>query len=250
MIDYTKTIHSDGSETRGSTWNVCGGCFHRCQWEINGILVECYAKGSAEGVASKAYPEGFESYYWHSERLKEPLRFTESQKIFWNSMSDLFGSWVPASHIVQVIDIACKAEQHTFLSLTKNPLRMLEFDFPKNVWLGVSMPPDFMLGKKLVQSQKNGMLEKSLDTLQILVEQGYVTWMSFEPLSWNVAEIVSRYSNALKWAVIGAASGNGKKYQPEREHVIKLLEVLDCQDVPVFLKDNLEWNPRREEFPK
>lgn len=249
MIDYTKTVHPSGSETRGSTWNVCGGCFHRCQWDMGGTLIKCYARASAEGVISKAYPDGFEHHYWHPERLKEPLHSSEPQKIFWNSMGDLFGSWVPTEHILQVIDTACEAHWHTFLSLTKNAPRMIEFNFPPNIWIGASMPPDFWRTNKLTQYQQDKMLGRSLGILQFLAEK-YITWMSFEPLSWDVAEIVEQYPGALKWAVIGAASNGTKKYQPVSSHVHKLLEVLDRQGIPVFMKDNLDWLPRREEFPK
>lgn len=248
MIDYTKTIHPDGVETRGSTWNVCGGCQHRCQWKMESTLIECYAKTVAKRVASKAYPDGFESHYWHPERLQEPLHFSEPQKIFWNSMGDLFGSWVPTKHILQVIDIARNAHWHTFLSLTKNAPRMIEFDFPPNVWIGASMSPDFMRDKKLTQYQQDRMLGKALDTLQFLAKK-HITWMSFEPLSWDVAEIVAKYPRSLKWAVIGAASNGVKKYQPVHSRVQKLLEVLDRDGIPVFMKDNLDWLPRREEFP-
>lgn len=251
MIDWTKTICSDGTETPGYTWNPIGGCFHECQWLIDNELVECYAKTVTERVASKVYPNGFKCHYWRPERLNEPLKVTEPRKIFLDSMSDIFGHWVDPDHIKQVLSVCHQANWHTFQSLTKNSTRMLKFNLPDNLWAGASSPPDFMYGKKLSPNQKDILMQKTMIALESLIDQGHlITWISFEPLSWDVSDIVEMYPGALKWAVIGAASGNGKKYQPEREHVIKLLEVLDRQNVPVFFKDNLEWNPRREEFPK
>jgi protein gp37 len=76
-----------------------------------------------------------------------------------------------------------------------------------------------------------------------------VKWMSFEPLSWDVADILHWYSPVLDWAVIGAATSGAKAYQPEPEHVEWLLMELDKWRVPIFMKGNLEWEPWREEFP-
>jgi len=64
-----------------------------------------------------------------------------------------------------------------------------------------------------------------------------------------VAPIVAEYPQALKWAVIGAASNGRKKYQPDPAHVQDLLDVLDAQNVAVFFKGNLEWSPWREDYP-
>jgi len=79
-----------------------------------------------------------------------------------------------------------------------------------------------------------------------------VRGMSFEPLSWDVSEIVAD-NEPLSWAIIGAASNGRKLYQPAPDHVYQLLDVLDDQNVPVFFKGNL-WNnpaahPWREWFP-
>lgn len=252
IIGWTKTILSDDTVRLGATVNPVGGCLHRCQWIMpNGAIAECYAKAVAEGVASAAYPEGFEHHYWHPERLKEPFKVKQPMRIFWDSMSDLFGHWVPDEQIQAVLDMACEASWHTFQSLTKNPGRMLRFDLPENVWAGASIPPDFMWGKRLSQGQKNHMMYKALETLEILSDQGQpVTWMSFEPLSWDMAAIVDQYPGAFNWAVIGAASNGKTKYQPDPVHARRLIEELDSQGIPVFFKGNFEWEPRREEFPR
>jgi hypothetical protein len=81
------------------------------------------------------------------------------------------------------------------------------------------------------------------------LEKHNVFNLSFEPLSWDVAPVVARYPNALRWAVIGAASRGRQYYQPAPEHVARLLAVLDEQQLPVFFKGNLDWTPWREEYP-
>lgn len=236
-----------GIEWTNYTWNPVAGCKHACRWEMpDGSIAKCYAEEVANGVARSAYPAGFEHHYWHKQRLEEPLKIKEPAKIFLDSMSDLMGHWIPDDQIEAVLDVCREANWHSFQLLTKNAPRLLKFDFPGNVWIGVSSPPDFMFGKQLSRQSQEKMLHK---TLQVLSEVEGTTWMSAEPLSWNIAPIIEKYPMALDWIVIGAASNGKKKYQPEPAHVSGLLEILDGQKVPVFFKGNLEWEPHREYFP-
>lgn len=232
------------------TWNPIAGCHHACRWRMpDGSVVICYA----EAVANKfkaAYPEGFEYHYFHPHRLSEPLKQKEPAKIFLDSMSDLMGHWVLEEQINQVLDVCRQADWHTFQLLTKNAPRLLDFHFPANVWIGTSSPPDFMWGKRLDRGQQARMLDKTLKTLAQV--KAPVRWMSIEPLSWDISQIVAD-NEPLQWAVIGAATNGPKVYQPEPGHVCRLLEVLDRQGTPVFFKGNIwgnlaidEW---REYFP-
>lgn len=242
-----------GIEWCDYTLNVMGGCQHGCRWEMpDGSVAICYAELVATRVAQAHYPHGFEHHYWHPERLGEPGKVSEPSRIFIDSMADLFGRWVPAEHIQAVMDMCCQFEQHTFISLTKNAPRLLGArDFPANLWLGVSSPPDQMFGQALSGASQRKMLRRSLDILARFPNR--VTWMSFEPLSWDVSDIVAEFPDALDWAVIGAASNGAKTYQPETTHVERLLEVLDSRKIPVFFKGNLKNSPAaqpwREEFP-
>ena len=77
-----------------------------------------------------------------------------------------------------------------------------------------------------------------------------VRWVSFEPLSFDAAPILRETGVPFEWAVIGAASNGSKKYQPHPEHVQGLLDVLDENGVAVWMKNNLEWEPRRRERPQ
>lgn len=241
-----------GIEWTDYTWNSVGGCQHRCRWTMpDGSIAICYAEEVAKKFRS-AYAEGFEHHYWHPGKLAEPLKVKEPSRIFLDSMADLFGHWVPAEQIESVLATVRSASWHTFQGLTKNAPRLLKFDLPVNLWAGVSSPPDFFMGQPLTRPQQEKMLHR---TLAVLSEKAATntTWMSFEPLSWDVSAIVSQYPRALKWAVIGAASNGPRKYQADPVHVQALLDVLDSQDVPIFMKGNLRGNhaanPWREEFP-
>lgn len=236
------------------TWNPVGGCPHQCRWKMpDGTTAVCYAETVAEKVAVSSYPHGFNHHYWHPERLDEPLKLKEPAKIFLDSMSDLMAARVPEEQIRAVFDVVARAPWHTFQLLTKNAPRLLKWktELPSNLWVGVSMPPTMMFGKPLNINQQKAMLVKALYVLGQL--EGVTRWMSFEPLSFDVADVMqeSGWADALPldWAVIGAASNGRKYYQPERWHVEQLLKVLDQYRVPVFFKGNLEWDPWREDFP-
>lgn len=239
----------------GYTWNPVAGCEHDCRWEMpDGTVAICYAKTVAERVAQAGYPEGFAHHYWHPKRLAEPGRVKEPAGIFIGSMTDVMGAWVLEDQIRQVLDVCRDNPQHVFFLLTKNPRRLKQFSpFPANVWVGVSSPPDWYRGHKLNDSQRATMLNHALETLSGV--DASVKWMSFEPLSWDVATIVARYPNALNWAVIGAASNGRNQFPPDENHLRRLLTVLDAWSVPVFYKGNLRSLPSaatswREEFPE
>ncbi len=253
-IEWTRIREPNGHVRRGYTWNPIAGCFHDCKWNIGGQEAECYAKTIAEKF-TVAYPDGFEAYYWHERRLYEPLKEIEPAGIFPDSMSDLFGHWVREDHLNCVLDVMRQANWHVFQTLTKNTVGYNRIDtLPLNMWPGISSPPDHMLGKDLTDRQKKAYLHKALRTLQELSKKGYVTWMSFEPLSRDWADVVAQYPGALRWAVIGAASNGRTYYPPEEQHVVNLLEVLDSENVPVFYKGNMKSLPYakenwRVEFP-
>ncbi|MDL1924295.1 DUF5131 family protein [Chloroflexi bacterium CFX3] len=235
-----------GIEWTDYTWNPIGGCKHACRWTMpDGSVAICYAESVAEGVARDAYPHGFKHHYWQPKRLAEPLAVKTPSKIFLDSMSDLMGKWVLDEQIEAVLDVCRRADWHTFQLLTKNAPRLLRFDFPPNVWVGVSAPPSQMLGRTLTHDQQVRMVVRQLEVLDQM--RSPVRWMSIEPLSFDIAPLLK--DSPLEWAVIGAASNGAKTYQPQAEWVQDLLHVLDRQSIPVFFKGNLQWQPCRSNFP-
>lgn len=243
------------------TWNVIGGCKHACRWDMpDGSTAICYAEEVANKLRdSKFYAQGFSYHYWHPNRLAEPLKLKTPSKIFLDSMSDLMGAWVPDEQINAVLDVARQAHWHTFQLLTKNHKRLLEFDFPDNVWVGVSAPPTHMNGRPLDLEQQHKFVVATLNTLSKV--KAKVRWMSIEPLSFDIAEVFWDWRESvgiptrlpLRWAVVGAATNGMKVYQPKPEWVCNVLEVLDADGAKVFFKGNLKGNaaanPWREEFP-
>lgn len=238
----------------GYTWNPTAGCFHGCTWRMpDGSIAECYAKTVAEGLARQAYPDGFEHHYWRQHALEEPLQVSEASGIFVGSMADLFGHWVPEEQIQQVLEVMRRANWHTFLTLSKYPLRVKNYTFPSNVWVGISIPA----GRLLSHEGAARALDIYLRHMRAI--NADIRFMSIEPLWFDVASAFKHWLRGnerlpFEWVILGAASNGAKIYQPEPAWVSAALEILDEQGIPVFFKGNLAGNqaaePWRESFPE
>jgi len=237
----------------GYTWNPTGGCMHGCTWKMpDGSVAECYAKTIAERLATKSYNNGFEHHYWREHALSEPLRIKDPSGIFVGSMADLFGHWVPSEQIIQIIQIMKKADHHIFQTLSKYPIRLKDFSFPDNVWVGVSLPAGHLLSQTGAARALQAYLK------QMTTIQANTRFMSIEPIWFDVAPILINWLEAndrlpFEWVIIGAATNGPAVYQPTPQWVKDALEIFDAQNIPVFFKGNLKGNkaakPWREEFP-
>ena len=54
-------------------------------------------------------------------------------------MADLFGRWVPSEWIQAIVDVFRACPEWIFIICTKFPQRLLEFEFPQNVWIGTTI---------------------------------------------------------------------------------------------------------------
>ncbi len=239
---------------------------HGCRWQMpDGTVAVCYAETLAEhGVAKPSYPHGFQHHYWRPGQLRQLTRGAEPELIFVDSMSDLFGPGVPEEHVRAILAAMRAAPHHSYQSLTKAAPQLLKYkdEFPPNLWVGVSSPPDWFLGKQLSHEQQVAMLRKSLAVLaEVKQRTGNLTWMSAEPVSWDLTAVIDN-SHPLDWVVIGAASNGRQYYQPSVEHIRNLLLVMDATATPAFFKGNIqplfeasdlgsdELNRWREDFPR
>lgn len=221
----------------------------------DGTVAECYAKTVADKFQRPGFFEqGFGTHYFNPERLKEPKRLKEPAGIFADSMSDLFGHWVPEEQVHAVLDVMRETSQHIYFALTKNAARLMRFAkyFPPNLWIGASMPPTFMWGKRLTDDQQQRMVTRTLDSFEALRNNGVrnILWLSLEPLSFDIAPLLGGRYSVVDWLVIGAASNGPRYYQPDPAHVQKVLTLADRRGWRVFMKGNLKWSPWREEFPE
>ena len=106
-------------EWTDKTWNPVTGCS-----KVSAGCKNCYA----ETVANRFWGDRkFTDVICHPERLDAPLRWRKPQRVFVNSMSDLFHEDVPDEFIDRVFAVMALAPQHTFQVLTKRPKRMRDW---------------------------------------------------------------------------------------------------------------------------
>jgi protein gp37 len=89
----------------------------------------CYAETFAErfrGTPGHPYEQGFAPRIV-PDKLGDPLSWRKPQRIFVNSMSDLFGEFVPRAYVAAVFGVMAEARRHTFQVLTKRAARLRDW---------------------------------------------------------------------------------------------------------------------------
>jgi protein gp37 len=216
------------------TYNPVTGCTKRCPY--------CYAHRLAKGRLRKLYlantnvapgcdpDDPFSPRFWRN-RLEQPCTLRKPSKIFTCDMGDLWDPHIPPDWIEAILAVASFHERHTFQFLTKQPIRASIYDFPPNAWVGITVESD------------NGQCWSRQAAMNSLTAT--VRFISYEPLLGPISYIPPW----ADWIIIGAMTGpNATK--PEELWVQTLIDIADEMSIPVFLKHNLEWPLKREEFPK
>ena len=223
------------------TWNPVTGCLGpkgdgvRCSYcyanrLANGRLREMYLANPYVLAGDPADP--FAPRFW-PERVPQPRRVKIGpSRIFVCDMSDLFGPWVPTGCMASIFTTVQYSPQHTFLFLTKWPQRLAQFNpWPLNAWVGAT-------------AMDQASWDHALDHLRRVGAS--VRYVSLEPL---LGDVVPHPNHRLDWIIIGAQTGPGAS-PPLRGHVQTVLGWAQYRNVIVFLKDNLHWPERIQEWPK
>ena len=199
------------------TWNPVTGCKNECWY--------CYAK-----KLFTRFNKSFEPTF-HPERLEEPLKLTKPAKIFCCSVSDLFAEWTKPEWREEVLKVIEKAPKFlTFQLLTKQPhLINFNYKFPSNVWLGVTVT-------------ESGEANK-IDHLRRL--NAKTKFVSFEPLLGHV----NMNLDGIDWIIIGKLTGS-RQVRLDPLWVKHLISEARKREIPVFVKDNVGWKKKIQEFPK
>lgn len=216
-------------EWTDDTLNPVRGCS-----KVSPGCKNCYAETFAErfrGVPGHPFEQGFDLRLapW---KLLEPLHWSESRKVFVNSMSDLFHEEIPDWYVVAAFKVMAAADWHTYQVLTKRHARMrkmLQTDLGfaaklPHVWWGVS-----------VENRKHGL--PRLDCLQQC--DVAMRFLSCEPLLEDLGAISL---DGIGWVIAGGESGPGARPM-QREWMASLRDQCQAATVPFFFK---QWGG----FPK
>lgn len=119
-------------EWTDKVWNPVTGCSHVSEGCRN-----CYAEREWVRLSANPktvyYERDFTDVRCHEDRLLEPFSWKKRQRVFVNSMSDLFHPAVPFEFIDKVFAVMGLAIRHTFQVLTKRPERMVEYLSQANI---------------------------------------------------------------------------------------------------------------------
>ncbi len=214
-----------------------------------------------------------ENFHLLERVLNQPLHWRKPRRVFVQSMGDLFHEKIPDIFIDRICAVMALCPEHTFLSLTKRPDRMIRWfrRNPEYLWKRFILPevdkihspwqspcryiwplPNLWLGVSVET-------EKYLHRINALNEiAATIKFVSFEPLleDMNVVD----YLKYLNWVIVGPETGSGRR-PCNIEWIENIVEQCDAAGVPVFVKavpmgkrishDPGEWpeKVRKREFP-
>jgi protein gp37 len=102
---------------------ISPGCQNCYACRMNGRCLPAWGTGLDYTVPDRDLVE----IYLDEAELEKPLRWNRPRRVFVESMSDLFGEWVPDEMIDRVFAVMALAPQHTFQLLTKRADRMRRY---------------------------------------------------------------------------------------------------------------------------
>jgi protein gp37 len=209
-----------------ATWNPLTGCT-----KISPGCKFCYAERMAkrlQGMNQPRYVNGFELTL-HADVLELPLTWKKPQRVFVNSMSDMFHADVPLKFIHRAFDVMRRASWHQFQVLTKRSDRLMELSpsiaWPANVWMGVSVErQDYV--SRIEDLRGTG---------------AAVRFLSLEPLLGPLRDLQLA---GIDWVIVGGESGPGARPMKE-QWVLDIRTQCRSAGVPFFFKQWGGFNKKK-----
>ena len=220
-------------EWTDKTWNPTTGCD-----QISSGCDNCYAltmarrlkamgqaKYQTDGDPRTSGP-GF-GLAVHEGSLNDPFTWRTPQKVFVNSMSDLFHARVPLDFVRRVFEVIEATPQHTYQVLTKRASRLPKvadkLPWPRNLWMGVSVEDATELHR--------------VDDLRKVDAE--VKFLSCEPLIGSLGDLDLA---GIHWVIVGGESG--PRVRPMHPDWARSLRDQCVQaGVPFFFKQWGSWAP-------
>jgi protein gp37 len=200
------------------SFNPITGCKHDCWY--------CYAK-----KLFTRFHKSFEPIFY-PERLKELDELkTNGNKIFVCSVADLFAEWTPEDWTKKVLEALNNYPKQEYQLLTKAPDRLNKFKIPSNCWVGVTC------------NNKEDYDKAMWYLPQVKCK---VKFISFEPLLADVGRL--EFLENINWIIIGKLTGS-RKVMLENSWVENIIRQAKEKNIPIFIKNNVNWNKKIQEFP-
>jgi protein gp37 len=256
------------------TWNPTRGCSMAKGSESGGCL-NCYAARMAArnlpGFRSPSTGDPFARLMpsgprWTGKveliesKLTEPLHWKKPQRVFVNSMSDLFHEALPDDAIERVFAVMALCPHITFQVLTKRPERMLKYlssddnnasacmaedvllqeisgvatmghRWPlSNVWLGVSVEDQATADARIP------LLLQTPAAIRFVSYEPALGPVDFTGTGWNL------WMEKLSWIIAGGESGPGAR-PPHPDWFRSARDQCKAAGVAFFFKQWGEYHP-------
>lgn len=209
-----------------ATWNVWDGCLRVSEGCRN-----CYAERIVRGRAGRNVEWTHAAFTQapgallriYNNRFGAPHSWPPS-RVFVESLSDFFLPQIPDKVRHAMLLTMRATPQHRYLILTKRPTAAHLYEYPSNVWLGVSVESERAMWR--------------MDALRG-VKQAPLRFVSFEPLLEDVGEIDF---TGFAWAIVGGESG--LKYRPmEHAWARNIRDQARAQGVAFYFKQSAGPRP-------
>jgi len=215
-------------EYADESWNPYTGCLNIKRGKCT-MGTDCWAYIRAKMLAGRCGYDAEDPFRptFHPDKLQVPLKRKKPTRYDCCFMGDI--AYAKSSWICTIFSVIKKCSQHRFYFLTKCPELLGEYRFPPNAWLGVTV-------------NTNNDLWRIYRLREIKANIRYV---SFEPILGEITPSL----NEMDWIILGAKTGR-HPLQPKQEWVKTLVNTAYRENVPIFMKDNLEYPEKVYEFPK
>jgi len=224
-----------------AVWNPVTGCT-----KVSEGCRNCYA----EGIANRFWGERkFTDVRCLPYRLKQPAKLKGHQRVFVNSMSDIFHNRVEYEFIKDIWSVMLANPQHTFMILTKRADRMAEtvdlllrdgFGVLPNIWMGVSAENQQAYDERAPYLLQTPAAVRFL-SLEPLLSAIDLALLGTIPHSKPYSIVVSK----IDWVIVGGESGT--RARPMHPNWVRSIRD-QCQEanVPFFFKQWGEWQLTNE----
>jgi len=200
---------------------LAGECKHGCKY--------CWVE-----VLKKKFP-GVKKKYSGKPRLIEAdleriKKYKHGDFAFVCDCTDLFGDWVPKAFIQKILD-AIATSPATFLLLTKNPARYLEFSLPTNCVAGATIESDI---DAYIPSEAPTTSNRIASMIRIPKAQKMI---SIEPvIQFSRGFIISLIQINPEFVAVGYNNYNTFLTEPTLSSTKKLISELERCGIKVYQK--------------
>ncbi|GAH34422.1 unnamed protein product, partial [marine sediment metagenome] len=207
-----------------TTWNPVWGCLNKCPY--------CYAIKINKRFWAKMIEierdyhfKKHQSWAWTGDQLRDLHDFKPTfleaqfnkkfpkkpQRIFVGSMSEIY--YWEDEWLEKILEKVKQYPQHIFQFLTKDPLAYLDYEFPQNCWLGLTITDNKYYSFEYQKFMKANPYNLHFICFEPLLESRYTISIDLE---------------GIDWVILGAESGNRKgKILPGLDPVLAIVRY--CQ---------------------